>query len=54
MPQNTEKKTIDGHRSALMICFLKVIRVSDENDKCPETIIEVQSPEVLNNCCPNS
>ena len=52
VPQNTEKKTIDGHGSALLICFLKVIKVSDENDKCPDSILEVQSPEVLNNWLP--
>ena len=51
VPQNTEKNTRWARK-----CFTDWLsernRVSDENDKCPESILEVQSPEVLNNCLP--
>ena len=33
-------------------CLSERNKVSDENDKCPESILEVQSPEVLNNWLP--
>ena len=40
-----EKKTLGGHRSALLIGFLKEIEYLMKS-------LEVQSPEVLNNCLP--
>ena len=51
VPKNTGKNTRLARK-----CFTDRLyqrnRVSDKNDKCPESILEVQSPDVLNNWLP--